>query len=145
MESNNARRSLFYVLSLALLAGCAGQDEKDDSSTQDIAQAVRDFIELRELEEVEFMRSGTRDGWSVIDETFIIYSARKETFLVEFGRRCWELRDNTRITPDQRWDPNMIRARFDTIRGCRIARIYALTEAEIAELENIGEAPGSRN
>ena len=67
------------------------------------------------------------------------------TYLVEFARRCYELRDNTRIVPDQRWDASKIRARFDTIRGCRVAKIYALTEAEIAELENIGEAPGSRN
>ena len=134
-----------YALGLTLIAGCAGQDEKDDPSTQDIAQAVRDFIELRELEEVDSMRSGMHDGWTQIDDTFIIYSARKDTYLVEFARRCYELRDNTRITPDKRWDANTIRARFDTIRGCRIHRIYALTEAEVAELENIGEAPGSRN
>ena len=134
-----------YGLGLALLAGCAGQDEKDDPSTQDIGQAVRDFIELRELEEVDQMRSGTRDSWSEIDETFIIYNARKDSYLVEFARRCYELRDNTRITADQRWDASTVRARFDTIRGCRIARIYALTEAEVAELRNIGEAPGSRN
>ena len=38
-----------------------------------------------------------------------------------------------------------MRAKFDTIRGCRIAAIYALDEAEAAELKNIGEAPGSRN
>ena len=36
-------------------------------------------------------------------------------------------------------------SRFDTIRGCRIGAIYALDEAEAAELENIGEAPGQRN
>ena len=134
-----------YAVALALLAGCAGQDETDDPSTQDTAQAVRDFIELRELEEVDAMRSGMHDGWTQIDDTFILFRARKDTYLVEFARRCYELRDNTRITADQRWDANTIRARFDTIRGCRIAKIYALTEAEVAELRNIGEAPGSRN
>ena len=138
-------KTLIYLLGLALIAGCAGQDEKDDASTQDIAQAVRDFIEVRELEELDVLRSGNHDGWTQIDETFILYRGRKDTYLVEFGRRCWELNDHTRITPDQRWDGNVIRARFDTIRGCRIARIYAVTEAEVAELENIGEAPGSRN
>lgn len=138
-------KTVFYALGLVLIAGCAGQDEKADPSTQDIAQAVRDFIELRELEEVDAMRSGMHDGWTQIDDTFILYSGRKDTYLVEFARRCYELRDNTRITPDQRWDANTIRSRFDTIRGCRIHRIYALTDAEVAELENIGEAPGSRN
>ena len=138
-------KKLLFLLTFALLAGCAGQEETDDPSTQDIGQAVRDFIELRELEELDALRSGTNDGWSVLDETFILYSGRKDTYLVEFARRCWELQDHTRITPDQRWDSNTIRARFDTIRGCRIGKIYALTDAEVAELENIGEAPGSRN
>ena len=91
------------------------------------------------------MRTGSSDGWTQIDDTFILYTARRDTYLVEFGRPCWELRDNTRITPDKRWDANSIRARFDTIRGCRIHSIFALDEAEVAELENIGEAPGSRN
>lgn len=138
-------KKLLFLLTFMLLAGCAGQEETDDPSTQDIGQAVRDFIELRELEELDELRSGTNDGWSVLDETFILYSGRKDTYLVEFARRCWELQDHTRITPDQRWDSNTIRARFDTIRGCRIGKIYALTDAEVAELENIGEAPGSRN
>ena len=138
-------KKTIYLLGIILFAGCASQEEQDDPSTQDTTQAVRDFIELRELEELDSLRSGTRDGWSLIDEIFILYHARNDTYLVEFARRCWELRDHTRITPDQRWDPNVIRARFDTIRGCRIAKIYGLTEAEIAELENIGEAPGSRN
>jgi hypothetical protein len=138
-------KNIIYLLGLILLGACAGQDEKDDPSTQDIEQAVRDFIELRELEELDSLRSGNNDGWSLIDETFILYTGRRDTYLVEFARRCWELRDNTRIIPDKRWDSSNVRARFDTIRGCRIHRIYALTEAEVAELENIGEAPGSRN
>jgi len=127
------------------LAACASQDEQAEESTQDVNQAVRDFIELRGLEELDALRSGTNDSWQQLDDQFILYRGRRETYLVEFGRRCYELNDNTRITPDKRWDTNTVRARFDTIRGCRIARIYGLNEAEVAELENIGEAPGSRN
>ena len=127
------------------LAACASQDEQAEESTQDVNQAVRDFVELRELEELDALKSGTNDSWQQLDDRFIIYSGRRETYLVEFGRRCYELNDNTRITPDKRWDANRVRARFDTLRGCRIAKIYGLDEAEVAELENIGEAPGSRN
>lgn len=134
-----------YLLLLVLLTGCAAQDEQDEASSQDIEQAVRDFIELRELEPLDSLKSGSSDSWSEIDENFILYKGRRDTYLVEFVRPCYELRDNTRITPDKRWDPNMVRARFDTIRGCRIATIYGLTEAEVAELKNVGEAPGSRN
>jgi hypothetical protein len=127
------------------LAACASQEEQAEESTQDMNQAVRDFIELRELEELDRLKSGTNDGWQQLNDRFIIYNGRRETYLVEFSRRCYELNDDTRITPDKRWDLNTVRARFDTIRGCLIARIYGLDEAEVAELENIGEAPGSRN
>lgn len=128
-----------------LLAACASQDEQAEDSTQDVHQAVRDFIELRELEELDSMRSGTNDSWQLLNDRFIIYNGRRETYLVEFSQRCHELFDNTRIVPDKRWDRNTVRAKFDTIRGCRIGKIYGLDEAEVAELKNIGEAPGSRN
>jgi hypothetical protein len=134
-----------YLLMLVLLAGCAAQEEQAGGSTQDVGQAVRDFIELRQLESLDSLRSGTNDGWTEINLEFVLYTGRRDTYLVEFVRPCYELRDNTRITPDKRWDSNTVRARFDTLRGCRIARIYALDEAEVAELKNIGEAPGSRN
>lgn len=138
-------RTLFTTIAVVLLAGCAAQDEQEDASSQDIDQAVRDFIELRELESLDALVSGSNDGWREISDYFILYEGRRDAYLVEFVRRCYELRDNTRITPDERWDKNRIRARFDTIRGCRIAAIYALDETEAAEVENIGEAPGSRN
>jgi hypothetical protein len=138
-------KTILFALGLSLLTGCAGQDEKDTPSTQDITQAVQDFIEVRELESLDTMRSGSNDSWRVISDTFVIYNGRRDEYLVEFVRRCHELNDNTRITPDKRWDTNVVRARFDTIRGCRIAKIYALDDAEVAELRNIGEAPGSRN
>jgi len=138
-------KTLLCPIVLILVSACAAQEEQDEAPTQDTTQAVRDFIEVRELESVDSMRSGTNDSWTEIDEYFILYHGRRDTHLVEFSRRCHELRDQTRITPDKRWDTNIIRARFDTIRGCRISKIYALTEAEVAEMENIGEAPGSRN
>ena len=138
-------KTTLLLLVVSILAACAAQDETKDKSTQDINQAVRDLIELRDLEELDSLRSGSNDGWKVLDDYFIVYRGRREEYLVEFNRRCYELRDNTRIVADKRWDANTVRARFDTIRGCRIDKIYALTEAEAAELRNIGEAPGSRN
>lgn len=129
------------VLAAALLlVACAAQ--KEQPSTQDLNQAIRDFIEVRQLEQLDALRSGNRDTWQMLNEHFILYEGRRDTYLVEFGRRCIELRDNTRITADTRWDPSVVRARFDTIRGCRISHIYALSGAELAELENIGDAPG---
>jgi len=138
-------RTVSLLFTTVCLAACAAQDEKQELSTQDEVQAVRDFIDVRELAELDKMPTSGSDSWKAIGERFLIYEGRRAKYLVEFNRRCHELTDNTRIVADKRWDSNNIRSRFDTIRGCRIHQIYALTEAEVAELENIGEAPGSRN
>lgn len=133
------------LLGLAVISACSAQDEKADPKDEPVSEAVRDFIEVRQLEEADSIATGSNDGWTMLNDRFILYHGRRDTYLVEFARRCYELTDNTRITPDRRWDNNYIRAKFDTIRGCRIAKMYELSEAEQAELENIGEAPGSRN
>ena len=129
----------------ALLLGCAAQDTQDKPATQDEEQAVRDFVAVRDLEELDKLRSSSNDSWQVIADKFIIYETRKADYLVEFTRACYELEDNTRIVADIRREMNIMRSRFDTIRGCRIRKIFALTEAEAAELKQLGESPGSRN
>ena len=142
----SATTKIFSLLAgFALLAACAAQDPEVKQSRQDIVQAVRDFIDVRDLVQVNEMTTSTSDSWDPIDEYFLIYSGRRDTYLVEFNRRCYEINDNTRIVADKRWSTTEIRARFDTIRGCRIDKIYALTKEEAVELENIGESPGSRN
>ena len=56
-------------------------------------------------------------------------------------RDCREL-DEFRVTPDYRREANLLRARFDTIRGCHIGKIYAVDKGQAQELENLGDAPG---
>ncbi len=126
---------------LVTLTACAAQEE---AITQDTEQAVRDFIAVRELAETREMRTSNGDHWEEIDQNFIIYTARREVFLVEFMRRCYELHQYP-VVADERKSANVISARFDTLRGCNIAKIYPLTEGEVAELSAIGESPGSRN
>lgn len=138
-------KTAMLLVAGALCAACAGQDQKEKTSTQDQVQAVRDFIEVRQLEELDWIETSAQDGWESIDDYFLIYKGRNTAYLIDFNRRCWELSDNSRIIADERWDSRKIRARFDTIRGCRLHKIYALTEAELAELQSLGEAPGSRN
>jgi hypothetical protein len=133
------------AIAFVCLGACATDAEQKDPSDEPVTEAVRDFIAVRQLEQADRIATGSTDGWMTLNERFILYNGRRDTYLVEFSRRCYELTDNSRITPDLRWDSNYIRAKFDTIRGCRIAQIYELTDAEITELQNIGEAPGSRN
>lgn len=139
-----ATKLVSLIVALGLLAACAGQNSKRGMSTEDTVQAVRDFIEVRGLEDLDLIATRSTDSWQSISDYFLIYTGRRAQYLVDFGRRCHELSDNRRIVADERWD-NKIRARFDTIRGCRVINLYALTEAEAAELESIGESPGSRN
>ena len=133
-------KQLFAIMAM-LLSACAAQDE---AATQDEEQAVRDYILVRGLPEVKDIRSSNNDRWAELDLHFIIYETRRESYLVEFVRACYELFDS-QVVADKRRDLNRINARFDTIRGCRIEKIFALTEADMAELKTLGESPGSRN
>ena len=136
-------KALATVLTIVVtLAGCAGQPSEEALARD---QAVSDFIAVRGLQETDRIRVSDNDGWSEITISYIVYRSRRNAYLFEFYRPCYELRDNTRIVADFRSEPNVIRARFDTLRGCRIDRIYPLTEAEAAELADIGESPGERN
>ncbi len=130
-----------FTAAAMLVSGCATQERE---ATQDEEQAVRDYILVRGLEEVDRIRSSNSDGWHELDEYFIIYDTRRNTYLVEFNRACYELNDS-RVTPDLRREANSIRARSDTIRGCQVDKIFALTEADVVELKSLGESPGSRN
>ncbi len=139
-------KQILLLIAVLALGACATKETSQKEiieRTQN--QAVIDFIEVRGLQEVDKMRSTERDSWDTITITYILYKTRRDRYLVEFARPCYELRDNREVTPDMRSNANYIRAKFDTLRGCRIARIYELSSEEADELENIGEAPGNRN
>ncbi|MDX1509224.1 MAG: DUF6491 family protein [Woeseiaceae bacterium] len=122
-----------------LLAAC--------SATTQVAQeteAVRDFIEAADLIEVDRIRIGRDSGHTYISDHFVIVDGLNEEYLAEFVRRCPELTrpDFTPEMVDERRDPGNLRARFDTIRGCRIDKLYELTPEQAEELRNLGDAPG---
>ena len=135
-------KTVMCVVVAVLLSACAAQDAEQ---RQEESQAVRDFIAVRELEKLKKMSTALRDSWTIIDDRFIVYRSRRGQYLVEFDRRCYELGGGSRVVPDERRVRNTVYARTETIRGCRINTIYALTEAEAEELESLGKAPGSRN
>jgi len=130
------RRIMFLVM-IALLAACASQPEPE-------REAVQDFVAVRNLTELDQIRTDTSDSWQEVNEYYLIYKTRRAKYLVEFVRACWELQEQ-RVVADKRWDARTIRPRFDTLRGCRIGKIYSLTDADAIELKELGETPGSRN
>lgn len=130
--------SLVAFASLLLTACGTGYD------TQEI-EAVRDFVVANELTEVDRIRTNLRQlNYTYLNDQYVTIPTQRGDFLVEFDRLCRDLR-RTDFTPemiDRRDDPNTLRARFDTIRGCRIGKIYEITEAQSAELADLGDAPG---
>jgi len=131
-------KQLMLALIITLLAGCAAQSEPraDD--------AIEDFVALSGMEEIDSIK--TREQFRISElsehsERYIFLRTRKDLYLVKFNRRCHEL-DDVEITPDIRFDSGTLRPHFDTIRGCRIEKIYAIDEAEARELEMLAMAPG---
>lgn len=133
-------RPTCLVSVLALMVAC--------STTPQVVvetQTVRDYVEVGELEDVKYIRVYRHDSWSYLTDYFVLYKARTSDYLVEFRRRCPELRDNAVIVGDHRYDHNRLRVNEDTLRGCRIGKIYPLTEGQVIELRNLGKGPGEGN
>lgn len=125
----------FVLSALAMFSsGCTSTPTLEDT-------AVEDFIRISELESVDKIRTESRDSWQVLNTRYIIYETRRGSYLVQFRRECYDI-DGNIVVADRRWESNVIRARFDTIRGCSIAAIYGLNEEQAIELEELGDAPG---
>lgn len=126
------------LLPVLLLAGaCAASSPKLESQNT----AIRDLIEVNELEEVDVVRFVRQLDAYEINPYYLILTERKKKYLLEYRQRC--IHDlYGRVEPDIRNDPNAIRPKIDTFRGCRIKAIYAIDEALEGELKQIGKAPG---
>ena len=125
---------------LALVVGCTGTPEIPEDT-----QAVRDYVEVGELAQTDRIRTHGSDSWRPLTLHFALYSGRDGAFLLEFTRLCREMFDNTSITPDRRYDHNVMRRGIDTLRGCRIDRMYPLTEAQKQEIEALVKSADSGN
>jgi hypothetical protein len=133
-------RSAYLLLPLVILLACTTTTKPRGDT-----QAVRDYIEVGELEDVEHIRTFSRDSMEYVSDYYILYKARTSEYLIEFKRVCREFRENRTVAPDRRYDYNRLRTNEDTIRGCRIGKIYPLTRAQADELRNLGYAPGAGN
>ena len=141
-------RPVYRLGTLMLIAACSSTSDEVSVKKQKITvetQTVQDYVEVGELQDVQHIRVYTHDSWSYLTDFYVIYKARTSSYLVEFRRRCRELNDNSMIVGDHRYDKNRLRVNEDTLRGCRIGKIYPLTEAQATELRNLGRGPGAGN
>jgi hypothetical protein len=139
MSTENLRTTLLAV-SLTVVAACAGTPEIPAET-----QAIRDYVEVGELPEVDRIRTHGSDRWVPVTDSFAIYSGRDGYFLLAFTRVCREMFDNTSITADRRYDHNVMRRGIDTLRGCRIDKMHPLTEAQAQEIEALAKSAGNGN
>lgn len=130
------------VLLTLALAACGGTVERNGPGME--TEAVRDFVATSDLNEVNKMRMREQIRYKYINDYFVVVPQRGQYHLVEFRGRCTELRQRT-------WDAGMVDHRTnsrnlysdrDTIRGCVIGRIFALTDSQVADLRVLGDAPG---
>lgn len=132
-------RTILLLSVLVLVGACAGQSTKLENQNT----AIRDLIEVNELEEVDVVRFVRQLDDYEINPYYLILTERKKKYLLEYGQRC--TRDlYGRVEPDVRYDPKAIRPKIDTFRGCRIRAIYAIDDALEGELKQIGKAPGEK-
>ncbi len=130
---------LLIIPALLIIATCSSTTQRP----QEI-EAVRDYVVAAELEEVAEIRMRGQLSYTYVNDRFVTIDTRRGDYLLEFIRDCWELRRND-FTPemvDVRDNPNVLRSRFDTIRGCRIGKMYEITAEQREELTALGDAPG---
>ncbi len=128
-----------FLLTTMAVGGCSMTTQ-----TPREVEAVRDFVVAAELEEVAEIRLWRQMSYTHLNVRFVTIPTRRGDYLVEFQRDCREL-NRIDITPemvDIRANRHVLRAKFDTIRGCRIDRIYEISEAQSEELKVLGDAPG---
>ncbi len=116
------------ALALILFSGCATQP----ASTAD--DALSDFVAVSELEPQDVVRFRDQFNTRPISDLYALLQARGDHYLVQFRRRCHELYENT-FPADIRRDRNVLRAGFDTIRGCRIDQIFSIDASQAEELK----------
>ena len=137
-ESLTMRRTL-VLPAILLLAACSSTS----TQPQEI-EATRDFVAANDLTEVKEIRLRRDYSYTYVNDRYVIIPTRRGDYLAELNRDCYELRQNTftREMVDIRDNNNLLRAGYDTVRGCRIATIYEVNEAQVAELRELGDAPG---
>lgn len=140
MQSNvkTLRASLTTVAAALVLTGCALPFDEQE------IEAVYDYISANELQEIDKLRYYRQLHYRYINDYFVTVDTRTGNYLVEFKRECRALKQ-LEFTPemvDRRDGSDTLRARFDTIRGCYIDKIYTITEAQSDAISELGDAPG---
>lgn len=121
-------KRLIAALLAVALAGCASGPREEDPEIV----AIQDFIAVSELEPVERIRNELNSNYKVLNSRYIIFKSRRDLYLIEFRRNCWELFDNEVLKVDERRD-----ARYMAVGFRSQSNFYT------AFREIVGDTPGA--
>lgn len=138
-------RSVLAVFALPVLAACA-QPSAMLGPGKD-PEAVADYIVAGELVEVDRIRLSGQLNLLYVNEWAVVVPTKRHDYLVIFKSRCSKLRERkwTADMVDIRVSARILHADYDTIRGCNMGKIYELTDAQLTELSELADAPGSHS
>ncbi|MEM8684467.1 MAG: DUF6491 family protein, partial [Pseudomonadota bacterium] len=77
------QKLLLPFIAAALLTACSSTSPPMPSNT-----AVEDFIVAADLDETRSLRRRSADSWEAINEKYVLYTARREHYLLAFKREC---------------------------------------------------------
>ena len=140
----NVRNRVVIIAAFAMGA-CASESTEPPPVLLDEDQVMRDFIEVRGLEEVNRIRGADRRSYQKVTPSYIIFKPTRGEFLVEFDRPCYEIWTNRYLSADDTFLHSTLRAKYDRMRGCRIDRIFVLADSDLRDLEQLGVGAGTQN
>ena len=135
MKLTQTCKSAIAAMAL-VLAACAGNPEAESVVAKN--DAIDDYIKVAQLKELDQIRIKRQLHHKVITEDYILIYDDRQPYLAAFQRRCRELNE-TEVKPDYRYEARILRARFDTYRGCNIRTLYEVTNGQATELLDLGK------
>ncbi|MCZ6770708.1 MAG: DUF6491 family protein [Proteobacteria bacterium] len=138
-------RALTWILFVVLLMGCAsGKPEEDrrppGGPGRASAEELREYIDKVQPDAVFVVYYKEPLRWKAINNYFAILDTRDGPHLIELSWECEDLFNQTVYVDmaDRREKRGILRAKVDTLRGCRIENFYKLPEVEgVEDIEDV--------
>ncbi len=142
-------RAFNWTLFVVLLMGCASDKPEEDRRPpggpgRASAEELREYLDKVQPEAVHVVRFKEPLRWKAINYYFAIMETRDGPHLVELSWECKDVGSNQIFSDmaDRREKRGILRARVDTLRGCRIENFYKLPETGAVELKDDDASDG---